>query len=152
LIGNILFVSWPQVQETALVYAAVGLIHWIFRRQFWAASRKSALSFGWDFLFYILFGIVISFSTPSRGRASGVCDSCRARRAGGTVFSDGFAPARGGMDSGGDRGYLAFALSYRFDLPAGAGIVTLLTALFFLVLTVVLIFEAISRRDDAVQP
>src|SRR5262245_8527020 len=38
LVGNILAVSWPEVGKTAILYGAVGLVHFIFRRQFLAIS------------------------------------------------------------------------------------------------------------------
>src|SRR5215470_446196 len=34
LVGNILTVSWPEVQKTALLYGAIGLFHYLFRRKF----------------------------------------------------------------------------------------------------------------------
>jgi zinc/manganese transport system permease protein len=34
MIGNILFVTWPQVIETLSIYAVIGILHWIFRNQF----------------------------------------------------------------------------------------------------------------------
>ena len=38
LVGNILAVSWPEVGKTAGLYGAVGLFHYIFRKQFLAIS------------------------------------------------------------------------------------------------------------------
>src|SRR3954454_20180902 len=38
LVGNILAVSWPEVQKTALLYGAVGLFHYIFRHRFLTIS------------------------------------------------------------------------------------------------------------------
>src|SRR6058998_3219263 len=38
LVGNILAVSWAEVQKTALLYGAIGLFHYIFRRQFFAIT------------------------------------------------------------------------------------------------------------------
>src|SRR5512146_2882624 len=65
LVGNILAVSWPEVTKTALLYGAVGLFHYIFRRKFLAISmdhrraEASGLSVRlWDFLFYASFGFV----------------------------------------------------------------------------------------------
>ena len=63
LIGNILFVTWPQVLQTFSIYSVIGVIHWIFRKQFWQATYGKEGMFWWDFLFYFLFGIVITFST-----------------------------------------------------------------------------------------
>jgi hypothetical protein len=42
LVGNILAVSWAEVRETAALYGAVGLFHYLFRRQFLAISIDPA--------------------------------------------------------------------------------------------------------------
>src|SRR5205085_2320055 len=41
LVGNILAVSWPEVGKTAALYGAVGLFHYVFRRQFLAISMDA---------------------------------------------------------------------------------------------------------------
>src|ERR671922_859594 len=38
LVGNILAVSWPEVTKTAALYGAIGLFHFMFRKQFLAIS------------------------------------------------------------------------------------------------------------------
>lgn len=134
LIGNILFVTWDQVARTALIYFFIAILHFIFRRQFWAASRGEDGLFWWDFLFYALFGVVITFST----RHAGVL----------VVFSILVAPAALAQKIStrlsrqlllawliGCIGVLAaFILSYLMDWPSGAAIVCSLSALFFIVL------------------
>lgn len=74
LVGNILFVTWPQVIKTAALYAAVGLAHYVFRERFAAISfcPASAADCGasaraWDFLFYALFGLVVTSSVELAG-------------------------------------------------------------------------------------
>ena len=74
LVGNILAVSWPEVGKTALLYAAVGLFHYIFRKQFLAisidhdAAEASGLNVKlWDFLFYASFGFVVTSSVAIAG-------------------------------------------------------------------------------------
>ena len=74
LVGNILAVSWPEVEHTALLYGAIGLFHFIFRRQFLAishdhdAAEASGLSTRlWDFLFYASFGFVVTSSVAIAG-------------------------------------------------------------------------------------
>lgn len=145
MVGNILFVTWADVMETFAVYAFVGLLHFVFRRQFWASSREENTSFFWDFLFYLLFGTVITFST----RHAGVL----------VVFSILVVPAAlalrlvGGVQRRlmiawaiGFTGLLAaFMLSFKYDLPTGAGVVTTLTGGFFLFLIVKLVTEAVQR-------
>lgn len=138
LIGNILFVTWPQVLQTAFIYIAIGILHVVFRKQFWLASSGASRMFWWDFLFYFLFGIVITFSTKHAGVL--------------VVFSILVAPAAlatrffreeqvfsrlilawvmGTLGLA-----IAFLLSYTLDLPSGASIVCTLTSLFFLALLV----------------
>src|SRR5436189_5164156 len=39
LVGNILAVSWSEVRHTAVLYATIGLFHYIFRAKFLAISR-----------------------------------------------------------------------------------------------------------------
>ena len=69
LVGNILAVSWREVGNTAALYAAVGLFHYVFRRQFLAISmnhhqaEETGLNVRlWDFLFYASFGFVVTSS------------------------------------------------------------------------------------------
>ena len=69
LVGQILWVSWMDVAKTAGIYSAVGLVHYIFRRQLIKASFQEARtgSVFWDFLFYALFGVVITSSVSIVG-------------------------------------------------------------------------------------
>src|SRR5512147_2559955 len=54
LVGNILAVSGRTVATTALLYAAVGVFHFIFRKKFLAVSMGEEIPNLklWDFLFY----------------------------------------------------------------------------------------------------
>src|SRR3989440_917176 len=63
LVGNILAVSKREVIKTAVLYGAIGLFHFIFRKRFLAISMNhdaaEKLGFSvrlWDFLFYASFG------------------------------------------------------------------------------------------------
>ena len=74
LVGNILFVTWPQVLKTAVLYAAVGAAHYAFKARFAAISFCPAVAADcgagarfWDFLFYALFGIVVTSSVELAG-------------------------------------------------------------------------------------
>lgn len=145
LVGNILFVTWRQVLETFLVYLVIGLIHFVYRHQFWATSSGKLKSFYWDFLFYLLFGIVISFSTHHAGVL--------------VVFSILVVPAALASRlvqktsrklilawTLGSLGVLlSFVLSQHFDLPPGASIVTCLTGLFFVFLFALNLLEKLKK-------
>src|SRR5712692_8778408 len=69
LVGNILTVSWHEVRVTALVYGAIGVFHYLFRKKFLlislnpAEAEKQGLSVRfWDFLFYASFGFVVNLA------------------------------------------------------------------------------------------
>jgi zinc/manganese transport system permease protein len=74
LVGNILAVSWPEVLKTAILYGAIGLFHYLFRRRFLAISMNhtradaqgTSVRF-WDFLFYASFGFVVTSSVSIAG-------------------------------------------------------------------------------------
>ena len=74
LVGNILAVSWSEVAETAGLYGAIGVFHYIFRKKFLAISldHEKAAAQGlsvrfWDFLFYASFGFVVTSSVAIAG-------------------------------------------------------------------------------------
>jgi zinc/manganese transport system permease protein len=74
LVGSLLWVDWPTIGRLAAVYAVVGLFHVLLRRKFLTISfePEKAETEGWnlkwwDFLFYLSFGIVITFSVPIVG-------------------------------------------------------------------------------------
>jgi zinc/manganese transport system permease protein len=69
LVGNILTVSWGTVIKTALLYAGVGLFHFIFRSRFLAISLGQEIPNvkWWDFLFYTSFGFVVTSSVSIAG-------------------------------------------------------------------------------------
>jgi zinc/manganese transport system permease protein len=74
LIGSLYTVAPAHVLVTAAVYAAIGAVHWALRRPFFeitndaeAARRRGRNLFGWDFLFYALFGVVVTSSVQIAG-------------------------------------------------------------------------------------
>lgn len=68
LVGELLYLQTPaQVLLPFALYAAIGAVHYIFRRKFMAlsfepdrAEREGWSVRGWDFLFYALFGLVVT--------------------------------------------------------------------------------------------
>ena len=73
LIGKLLLVSDSEVLKMFLIYAAIGLFHFAFRRNFFMISRshedaaKKLNVTLWDFLFYVSFGIVVTSSVKIAG-------------------------------------------------------------------------------------
>lgn len=130
LVGNILAVSWPEVRLTALLYAAIGLFHYIFRKKFLMISSdpRAAEAQGisihlWDFLFYVSFGFVVTRSVAIAGVLMVFCYLI-VPAVGAMLFADRIGPrlaigwTMGTLVSG-----LGVYLSVVLDLPTGATIV-----------------------------
>jgi zinc/manganese transport system permease protein len=74
LTGTLLWVTWPQIAKTAAIYAAIGAVHWFLRQRFLTISlhpeqarlKRWSLPW-WDFLFYGLFGFVVTSSVAIAG-------------------------------------------------------------------------------------
>lgn len=74
LTGSILWVKWKSIAVAAAVYSAVGIVHYVYRDKFMListdpeAARKKGLNVrAWDFLFFFLFGVVITLSVDVAG-------------------------------------------------------------------------------------
>lgn len=140
LVGNILLVSPLDVWKCFGLFVLVGFVHFVLRRSFLLVSfdREAAYERGlrvrwWDFLFYALFGLVVT----SFVRIAGVL----------LVFSYLIVPAVCGINlakSLGKRllvgwlialfgGIAGLFLSYQWDLPSGAAIVCTFGALLVII-------------------
>jgi zinc/manganese transport system permease protein len=130
LVGNILAVSRHDVIKTAALYGAIGLFHYIFRRQFLLISidSKQADAEGisirlWDFLFYASFGFVVTSSVAIAGVLLVFCYLI-VPSVGAMLFADRIGPrlaigwTMGTLVSG-----FGVYLSVLLDLPTGATIV-----------------------------
>jgi zinc/manganese transport system permease protein len=130
LVGNILTVTVKDIVDTGILYAVVGLFHWVFRNPFLeitfdqermqAAGRSIYL---WDFLFYLSFGLIVTSSVHLAGVL--------------LVFAFLVVPAVGsllfmetlgrrlalGWGIGGVSSVLGLWASYAYDLPTGATVV-----------------------------
>src|SRR5262249_17296112 len=147
LVGNILAVSRPEVAKTAVLYAAVGLFHFIFRKKFLLISmnhaKASQLGISvrfWDFLFYASFGFVVTSSVAIAGVLLVFC-SLIVPSVGAMLFADKIGPRLAiGWTMGTIVSALGCYLSVQLDTPTGATIVVtfgvVLVLMFFLHLIV----------------
>ena len=69
LVGSILAVTPEDVLRVAVLYAAIGGLHWVCRRPLLAISlgRPAAHVRAWDFVFYVTFGLVVTSSVRIAG-------------------------------------------------------------------------------------
>ncbi len=135
LVGSILGVTREDVLRLAALYAVIGVVHWLCRRPLLALSFGGAVrgARGWDFLFYLTFGLVVTSSV----RIAGVL----------LVFSYLIVPAvigawlaptiarrlALGWTIGVVISVVSLAASFAWDLPTGATVVAAFGALLALV-------------------
>jgi zinc/manganese transport system permease protein len=130
LVGNILAVSWPEVRKTAILYALVGIFHYVFRKKFLLISmnheKTEGLGFSvrfWDFLFYASFGFVVTSSVAIAGVLLVFCYLI-VPSVGAMLFADRIGPRLAiGWTMGTLVSALGCYLSVQLDTPTGATIV-----------------------------
>ncbi len=130
LVGNILAVSWPEVWQTAALYAVIGAFHFVFRRRFLtislnpeAAEAKGISLRLWDFLFYASFGFVVTRSVTIAGVLLVFCYLIVPSVAA-MLYADRIGPRLAiGWTMGTVVSALGVYLSLVLDLPTGATIV-----------------------------
>jgi zinc/manganese transport system permease protein len=149
LVGDITVVSAAEVWKCFVVFAAVGVVHFILRRNFLLISfeRDIAYEHGlrvrwWDFLFYATFGVVVTVFVRVAGVllvfsyliAPAVCAVSLARSVPARLLIGWAISLVGGI--------AGLYLSFWWDLPSGAAIVCTFGAL----LIIVSIFGLARRR------
>jgi zinc/manganese transport system permease protein len=74
LVGALFTIAPSHVVKTAILYAVIGVAHWLLRRPFFeitgdpvAAQQRGRRLFLWDFLFYGIFGFVVTSSVQIAG-------------------------------------------------------------------------------------
>ena len=130
LVGNILAVSHEEVVTTALLYAVIGVFHYVFRHKFLQISmdpdRAEAEGVSirlWDFLFYMSFGFVVTRSVAIAGVLLVFCYLIVPSVAS-MLYADRIGPRLAiGWTMGSVVSALGVYFSLWFDLPTGATIV-----------------------------
>jgi zinc/manganese transport system permease protein len=143
LVGSLLWVTWPTIGRIALVYAAVGVVQWLLRRRFLTISLEETKAEAagwnirwWDFLFYLLFGVVITLAVPLAGIllvftllvVPAVVAFHFTRATGGLIAISWGASAIAAM--------AGLGVSFRYDLPTGPLMVCMFGLLLLITLTV----------------
>ena len=139
LVGNILLVTKEEIAKSAGLFAFVGLVHAVWRRQLLRVSfsRAAAHAQGvsvraWDFLFYALFGLVVTSFVRIAGVllvfsyliVPAVCAVLFARGIAKRMLIGCAVALLGGVGG--------LIWSFKKDLPTGAAIVCALGALLIL--------------------
>ena len=117
LTGNILTSGWNEIAVIVPLYAAVGLLHWLLRRQL------AGTGIVWEFVFYASFGLVVTSSVAIAGVLL-VFSFLIVPAAIGVMFAS--SPPRQlaiGWITGTLTSAAGLAVSFILDLPTGAAMV-----------------------------
>jgi zinc/manganese transport system permease protein len=135
LIGDVLLVSPHDVLKTFLLYLAIGVVHFLCRKKFLMISLEPTRAVaegvavrGWDFLFYALFGLVVTSFVQIGGVllvfsyliVPAVCANLLFVRFGVLLLAGWMIATLAGVTG--------LYAAYRFDLPTGAAIICVLGA------------------------
>jgi len=133
LVGDLLTVAPDQIWKTAGLYAVIAVIHFAFRRQFVMLSfeheraEASGMSIRlWDFLFYALFGLIVT-SFVQIGGVLMVFSFLIVPAACGTYLANSlFARLLVGWIVATVASFAGLYASFRLDVPTGAAVVCVL--------------------------
>jgi zinc/manganese transport system permease protein len=140
LVGNILLVTPREVWERFALFVAVGILHFVLRKNFLLVSydRDGAYQKGlhvrwWDFLFYAVFGLVVTSFVRIAGVllvfsyliVPAVCGITLAHRIGNRLLIGWIIALIGGI--------AGLFLSFWWDLPSGAAIVCTFGAILIII-------------------
>ncbi len=134
LVGDLLYLQTPQqVLKPFGLYACIAAVHFVFRKKFLAisfeperAERENISIRAWDFLFYALFGLIVTTFVQIGGVLlvfsyliiPAVCANFLAKRLGALLIL-GWTVSTVGSVAG-------LYCSYKFNWPTGAAIVSTL--------------------------
>jgi len=135
LVGTLFTIAPIHIVKTAVLYVVIGVVHFLLRKRFFeitndpeGARRRGRNLFGWDFLFYGLFGFVVTSSVQIAGvllvfgllvipAVAGLLTSPSPGRALAVGWTFAFLACLAGL-----------AASVQFDFPAAPTILVMLTA------------------------
>ena len=149
LVGSILWVQWPVVIKTAILYGLLGIVLFATHRKLSLvtddpeAAQQAGMSLSrWDFFFYLVVGLVVTSSVQVAGVLLVftllVVPSVMAIR----MFQDGRRQFFWILGVGTLSVVTGSALSYVLDLPTGAAIV----CTFGLLLGLQILIESLVRK------
>jgi zinc/manganese transport system permease protein len=139
LIGDVLLVTPAELLRTFGIYVAIGIVHVIFRKKFLMISfepeRAQAEGLAvrwWDFLFYALFGLVVTSFVQIGGVllvfsyliVPAVCANFLARQLAALLVVGWITATLASV--------VGLMVAYQFDFPTGAAIVCVLAVVLVL--------------------
>jgi len=132
--GNILWVTASELLKAFLLYAAIGLLHFVFRRKFFELSSGRGNGIFWEFLFFLSFAFVLVSSVQLAGILQVFSFLVIPALIGRLYTREPLKILIGGWGIGLAASMVGITLSYKLDLPTAPLIVASLSVAFFFLL------------------
>jgi len=155
LFGNILSISWPQINTLAIVFGIIGVVQLVFFKKFFGLTRSFENGENhligifniWNFMFYISIGLAIVFAVKINGVIP--------------VFSFLIIPAVSAIMLTKNNiavfvialiisvlaSFFGLLFSFKKDFPAGSSIVAILGAIFILTAVYKMFSSVLVRKE-----
>ena len=134
--GNIIWTSGENVFYTFIIYAVIGIFHFIFRKKFFSLSSNGDGSYLWEFLFFLSFAIVLVKSVQMAGILQVFAFLIVPALIGKLFTREPLKVLIGGWLLGFLSSSFGLFASYKWDLPTAPLIVASLSILYFVMLLV----------------
>jgi zinc/manganese transport system permease protein len=134
--GNILWVTPADLFNAFVLYSAIGLLHLVFRKKFFALSYENGNGTFWEFLFFLSFAFVLVSSVQIAGILQVFSFLVIPALIGRLYTRDPVKILVSGWGIGLAASMLGITLSYKLDLPTAPLIVASLSVAFFVLLVV----------------
>ncbi|MBI4929471.1 MAG: metal ABC transporter permease [Bacteroidetes bacterium] len=162
LFGNILSVTWEQIQLIGIIFGAIALLHALFYKKFFlltesfeaedptlaaTAFRKKGMFSFWNFVFYLSIGLAIVFAVRTSGVIPvfsfliipAVAAIMLSKKNMGVVLIAGVVSVLGA--------FFGLYVSYSYDFPAGSSLVAVLGWI-FLCISVIYFFKNRMKKKE----
>ena len=150
--GNIIWVTPKEILSTFLVYAAVGALHYLLRKQFYALSFSGKGNFILEFLFFASFAVVLVKSVHMAGILQVFSFLVVPALIGRLFFREPSRVLMVGWLVGVLVSVGGIFLSFKLDIPTAPVIVAGLALLFFMLLLVKIFRKDAGVRSEGIGP
>jgi zinc/manganese transport system permease protein len=136
LSGNILWLGGRDIAYSFVLYSIIGVVHYVFRKRFFAVTREGKGGLLWEFLFFLSFAFVLVSSVKLGGILLVFAMLVIPALIGRLYTKRPGAVLLGGWLVGVVASVFGLAFSYYLDLPSSPLIILFLSLVFFLLLGV----------------
>ena len=134
--GNIIWVGGRDICSAFVLYAVIGIFHFIFRDRFFSLSCDGKGGYFWEFIFFLSFAVVLAKSVQMAGILQVFAFLIIPALIGRLFTREPLRILIGGWLLGIISSLLGLSASYKWDLPAAPLIVASLSCFFFIMLAV----------------